>query len=1001
MNEIIHGFEIISKNPLPEFNAVGIYAKHKKTGLELYHILNDDDENFFSYNFMTHSPDSTGVAHIIEHTVLCGSKNYPLKDPFMVLAKQSVNTFLNAMTYPDKTVYPASSVVETDYFNLMEVYGDAVFFPNLDEWAFKQEGHRFEIDEKGKMTVQGVVLNEMRANYSDFDSVIYDTANASIFGGSIYEKDSGGSPLEIPDLTYEHYKAFYKKFYHPVNCRIFLMGNIPTEKQLKFLEEKFLSHFDKAEKPQSIPPITKCDEPKFVTAPAPSGESGNTKNTAVLTWLFPEIADTVKLMESYLIGELLIGHNGAYLNKALIESKIAEDLYPYNGIGKSMKNITFMFGIKGLEKNKYKDFKKMVFDTLEKLVSGGIDQKEIETAVHAIDFSNREIKRNYGPFAITLMERAMTGWQHGKGPEDSLQYIPAFKKVKTKIKEDKNYIPNLIKKYLIENKHYTILNAYPDKEFCKRLDESLEKRAAEFDKTLTKEKREAMLKEQEILNKFKETQDSIEKLSLIPHLSKKDLPPLPPEAEKELEFINGIPVIIHQQPTNGIAYFELAFPIDNLSKEDYNYIPLLSSCITGMGTSKLSWSEAASEAANLLGGLSAGAAVFTLNEKAEIPILNTSYNLNGKLKLEQIAGRDWIIITGKMLGELIHYGINFIFKLLAEISFDDTERLKDIITQRKNDFESLPALEGNTLAMIRASACFSEKNAKREILSGITQIKFLRTLYKNINKKTVIKDIGLRLKEIYSSILKSGLFINIIGTNENIKDLKKALEENLNNFSAPALKQKIEFRNEFKFNCQEKNRLELIQAPLQVGFAVSVFKSAAFASKEHSAEAVLCRWLSTPLWEKIRSIGGAYGAYTVPMSLDSLLAFVTYRDPNPVNSLSEFLNSINQIFSENLSKKDLEKIITGRYSREIMPQTPSGKGFASFKNILCGISYRLKKEYVTNMINTTYVDLISAAKKLSEQKESLSSVILASETSIKNTESVNSFLSNKIYSEKL
>ena len=211
MSTLIHGFEIISKNPLPEFNAVGVYARHKKTGLELYHILNDDDENLFSYNFMTSSPNSTGVAHIIEHTVLCGSKNYPLKDPFMVLAKQSVNTFLNAMTYPDKTVYPASSLVEADYFNLMSVYGDAVFFPNLDEWAFKQEGHRFELNENGKMSVQGVVLNEMRANYSDFDGVMYDWAASSICQGSIYAKDSGGSPLEIPDLTYEEYKAFHKK----------------------------------------------------------------------------------------------------------------------------------------------------------------------------------------------------------------------------------------------------------------------------------------------------------------------------------------------------------------------------------------------------------------------------------------------------------------------------------------------------------------------------------------------------------------------------------------------------------------------------------------------------------------------------------------------------------------------------------------------------------------------------------------------------------------------
>lgn len=993
MSELIHGFTIKSKNPLPEFNAVGVYAVHKKTGLELYHILNDDEENLFSYNFMTSAPDSKGAAHITEHTVLCGSKNYPLKDPFMVLAKQSVNTFLNAMTYPDKTVYPASSTVEADYFNLMSVYGDAVFFPNLDKWAFEQEGHRFEIDETGKMTVQGVVLNEMRANYSDFDGVMYDWVHASLCRKTVYEKDSGGSPLEIPDLTYEQYRAFYKKYYHPVNCRVFLMGNIPTEKQMKFLEEKFLCHFEAAQKPDFLPPIPRYERPVYLTVPAPVGD-GAVKDAVMLNWLLPETASAVNLMESYLIGEILIGHGGAYLNKRLLDSKIGEDLYPYNGIGKSIKNITFTLGMKGVEKERHTEFEKTVFEALRKIVQEGVSAKDTETAVHSIDFSNREIKRSYGPFALSLMERAMAGWSCGKSPESALEYVPAFEKVKACIKNDKNYITGLIKKYLLDNKHYSLVSVYPDKDFCTRLDESLEKRAERFDKTLSKADRAAFLTKQKETNIFKQTPDSTEKRALIPSLSKKDLPPLPSEPAQEISFIHGIPVVVHEQPTNDIGYFELAFPADTLQAEDYRYLPLLSACITGLGTTSLSWSEAAACAANVLGGFYAHAAVFS---KAAC----TSREAAKQYEAEHIVGRDWLIVGGKMLGELVPQAATFVFGLLRNLSFDDTSRLIDLITRLKNDFESLPAMDGNSLAVLRAAANFSEKNAKRELLSGISQITFLRSLYDDIKNEEKIGFLRQKLQAVFRTIFDSGLIVNLIGTKQNITDLKKALQEHLCGLKPPISKSRLEFVNRFAFGSAEKNRLELIRAPLQVGFAVSVFRSALFGTKEYAHEAVLCRLLSTPLWEKIRSIGGAYGAYAAPMGLEGLLAFVTYRDPNPINSLSEFLHAIDYALSETVTEEELDRLITGRYSKEIMPTTPAGKGFVSFKNLLCGISYGAKQDFVSNMLDTSAADLRICAQKLLEQKKTLSAAVLASESAIKNTESVQSFLSNHRYSESL
>lgn len=612
MTKLVYGVEIISKNPLPEFNAVGIYARHKKTGLELYHILNDDKENLFSYNFITPVNKSNGIAHIIEHTVLCGSKNYPLKDPFIVLEQQSIKTFLNAMTCPDKTLYPASSISETDYFNLMQVYGDAVFFPLLEEWAFKQEGHRFEIEKDGKVTIQGVVLNEMRAYYSDFDNIMYNWSYKAICQGSIYENDSGGNPLEIPNLTYEEYKAFYKKYYHPVNCKIFLMGNIPTEKQMKFIDEKFLSKFEYSKKLDTIQPIPKYKKPLEFRVPAPATESDDlSKEALMISWLLFDSSDTEKFIQAILLEIILLGHDGSCLNKIILDSDFAENMYPYNGFSQGHKNVTFIFAVKGVSKNKKDEFKSLVFNALNELVKSGIPKTEIETALHCIEFSLKEVKAGIGLIAL---ERAMSAWAYGKNPETAIQYVSIFEKIKKQITSDERYFEKLIQKYLIDNQNYALTEFYPDPNFCNNIDNSLKQRAEEFEKTLTPEKREAFIKTQKEENKFKQSPDSPELLARIPNIKLGDLPELEAPASTELTFINEVPVFIFEQPTNEIAYMQMFFPIDHLTNEECKYLPLLVYTLMSIGTEKLSWSETSSKFANLFGAFNISPCIFQLTK---------------------------------------------------------------------------------------------------------------------------------------------------------------------------------------------------------------------------------------------------------------------------------------------------------------------------------------------------------------------------------------------------
>ncbi|HUX21324.1 MAG TPA: insulinase family protein, partial [Spirochaetia bacterium] len=366
-------FTIISKTAVPEYKAVGVYLRHR-SGCLLYHLLNEDTENLFAFAFRTPPANSRGAAHIIEHSVLSGSKRFPLKDPFVALMKGSVNTFLNAMTYPDKTIYPASSTVEKDYFNLMQVYGDACFFPLLREEIFHQEGRRYEVTPEGKLQLVGVVYNEMLGNYGDIDSIVGEWSYRSLFPDSPYRFDSGGEPESIPDLTYQEFKQFHESYYHPSNCLIFLYGNIPTERQLEFIETNFLSSFEPRETKLTIQNQPRWSAPRSmkVSAPASDSEEGAAKSSITVNWLTCEVTDPKAVLSMEILTEMLLGNAGAPLQKAVVESRIGEDLSPQSGLETDVKELVFTVGVRGTSPERRQDFERLLEEQIGQLVANGI-----------------------------------------------------------------------------------------------------------------------------------------------------------------------------------------------------------------------------------------------------------------------------------------------------------------------------------------------------------------------------------------------------------------------------------------------------------------------------------------------------------------------------------------------------------------------------------------------------------------------------------------------------
>jgi Zn-dependent M16 (insulinase) family peptidase len=981
----LHGFEIVGMNDLPELKAQGIFARHEVTGLEVYHILNDDEENLFAYAFLTPPEDSTGVAHILEHSVLCGSKNYPLKDPFMVLAKQSVKTFLNAMTFPDKTVYPASSMVEADYINLMSVYGDAVFFPLLEEWVFRQEGHRFEFGEGGKVSIQGVVFNEMRGNYSSFDSIAGDWSLRSLLDGTPYEHDSGGDPADIPALSYEQFRAFHAKYYHPVNCRVFLSGNISTERQLELLQNRFLVHFGPAEKPLLVEPVRRFDAPREMEVPAPAGEEKDISGTTVmLNWLLPDSTDTVALMEANLVAEILLGHDGAPLSRAMLESGLGEDIAPSSGLETEILHMCFCAGLRGVSRDKAKEFEALVMGTIRRLSEEGIPEEEIETAVRSIDFSNREVRRSGGPFALTLMRRSLRGWIHGLAPETTLRYIPAFEEVKRRLSSEKGYVARLLREWFVSNPHRSLVTVYPDPEYEKRLEDQLSTRVRLFESGLDGEKRASLIEAQTAFFAKQKEADSEEILARIPHLGRGDLPLVTEHIATDIRFSGSVPVLAHEQPTNGIAYADFAIPVDILSAEDYQLLPFFSSVLTGMGLGDLSWAETSALSARVTGGL--GTMLFT---SSTVP------GTVAPSPLPQSAiGRDFLILRVKMLEELAGEAIDLVFKFLREANFSDTKRLADLLLEYRNDLDSSLAPAGNQYAVSRASYQSGRSKTVDEIWNGLAQVLYVRKISAKIAEREFASELSSRLSRIRERLLSAGMIVNVTGTASIIDSVVGLLSAYTPGFAAPIPSPQDSVGHQAsgllkiaRGEVSEGTSLELVSSALQVGFAAAVIPSPAYGTKDQPVDSVFGHWLSNgTLWEKVRTAGGAYGVFTYPDSLEDIFVFATYRDPSPLKSLDVFRGALEAAALSPIDPVSLEKTITGSYSREVQPRSPADKGFTAFIRILYGITDEIRRAKLERIVSVTADDMRSCARRMLDDWPSVKAAAVGGKKHFKDAE---------------
>jgi Zn-dependent M16 (insulinase) family peptidase len=956
------GFVILDVVDLDEMQAVGIWAKHEKTGVEVFHVLNDDVENLLSFSFATFPQDNTGAAHILEHSVLCGSERYPLKDAFIVLAQGSLQTFLNAITFPDKTVYPASSTNEHDYFNLMSVYGSAVFRPLLPEWTFMQEGHRREYTPDGKLSITGIVYNEMKGAYSSLDAYAGHWSVKAIMPGTPYEFNSGGDPENIPELNLEGLKEFHRTRYSPANCRVFLAGNIPTEKQLSFLNEQFFSHLERGKACDPIAKTERWKEPKKFRVPCPAGSE--CKSTIFLTFLCSDVTDINENTALMTLAAILLGHDGSPLTRKLIESGLGEDITPVSGLENEIRETLFAAGLKGVEGDPEQmsgKVEELIMSELRRLADEGIPQEEIEAAVLSMEFSQREIRRAGGPFSLVWMRRSLLAWLHGSKPWEGLLFEPAMAKIKENLKSNKRYFETLIQKYFLDNPHHALVIIEPKEDFLPRQEEKLSQTLANIEKNLSESERGTIIEKCRLLEKIQSEGDTPEVLAAIPHLSRNDLSVESDYIHRRHDDLSGVPALCHELYTNGITYADMAFPVDILSPEDYKWMPFYSRAVVSVGLPGIDYGEVSSLLARTSGGFIArlftGTAV-----RGTTPYLQTP---SGHFDL---TGRDWLVYQLKCLDEKISPSLDLALRLISEADFTDIDRINDLVLEMKTQLDSSLAPMGHVYASGRANRRNSRSKQVDEIWNGLSQIDFVHYLAQ-LETEVIVK----KLQYLQEKINSAGLIVNLTGRSLNAASPE--FSKRFSRFGAPKSRVTV-IKGEPKTSAAE-----VYASPsLQIGFAALTLDAAPFDTNEQMAEIILTHQLSTgSLWEDIRMKGGAYGAFVNSDSLENCVNFATYRDPSPLRSLDVFSAIIKNSGKNGNNAADgfiandednLVKSIIGCYAKEKRPRTGAENGFIDFIRYLYGIDDNCRSRRLKRLVSASTTDIETAFAAFSARPSS-------------------------------
>lgn len=943
-----YGFSLVREESLSEVGGVARLWKHDKTGAEVLSVCNADENKSFGVSFRTPPKDSTGVAHILEHSVLCGSARYPVKEPFVELLKSSLQTFLNALTFPDKTCYPVASTNLQDFYNLIDVYIDAVFYPRIDEDVLRQEGWHIDVAGDGAWEYKGVVFNEMKGVYSSPDSVLLEESQHAVFPDMLYSLDSGGNPAEIINLSYEAFRDFHSRYYHPTNARFFFWGDDPEDARLEKLAG-VLAPFERREVDSAIPLQERRPLERKVEVPYPAGgdhageqaeDPGDEARQGHVTvsWLLCETAETEEMLVLEMLEHILTGLPGSPLRKALMDSGLGEDMAGA-GLETDLRQSYFSIGLRSVRPEDGDAVEALVMNTLAGLVEQGVSAKAVEAALNSLEFDLRENNTGRFPRGLAAMFRSLTTWLYDGDPLAPLAWEKPLAAIKNRLKRKEAVFEQAIRRWLLDNPHRVTVVLVPDEGLAAARQAAENARLTADRESMNASQQEEVARISERLHLAQETPDSPEALATIPTLGLDDLPrrnailPCSEKAGTEPQ------VLEHELDTTGILYARLLLPLDAVPSRFLSLLPLYARALTEMGTTRHDYVDLGLEMAAQTGSLDAYPAFHTrLDDASPLPFLEVS----GKATADK---------AGKLAA--------LMREILLEPRFDNRERFTQMVLEEKARLEQSLIPAGHSMVSIRLSGQLSPTGWLVERTSGVSYLFFIRELARRLENRwpSVLADLHdlhrlvARRDKAMVSLTADGKLLSM--AEPLFRELGRALP------GRPA--------SGGEWGIPDLPGPEALLVPAQVNYVGLGANLQETGYRFHGSASVVLRHLRMGyLWDRVRVQGGAYGVYANYNRASGAFVFLSYRDPNVERTLEVYRGAADYLGNLTLSPADITRAVVGAIGEMDAYLLPGAKGNAALWRHLTGDTDEMRQRIRDEILSTTLQDFHSFAPYLHE-----------------------------------
>lgn len=944
-------FEFINEHFIESLNMTVQHFKHKVTGAEHYHLAADDPQNVFMVALRTVPMDSTGVAHILEHTVLCGSEKYPVRDPFFMMIRRSLNTFMNAFTSSDWTAYPFATENRKDFQNLLEVYMDAVFFPNIDPLDFAQEGHRLEFEEmdnaNSNLTYKGVVFNEMKGAMSSPVSTLWQQFSSELYPTSTYHYNSGGDPKDIPDLTYEQLVEFHRFHYHPSNAVFLTYGDISAETHQAEFETLALHRFK-----ENVPKIMVTNEERYSTPKSATGtyalneESLSQKTHVVLGWLLGENKNPMDVLKGHLLSAVLLDNSASPLRQALEESDLAAAPSPLCGLEDSNKEMAFIAGVQGSEAEHADALEILIIETLESIVKEGVDTAQVEAMLHQLEFSQREIGGDSYPYGLQLIMQALAGAMHEGDPIALLDTNVALQQLRKEV-ENPRFIPDLIQEWILDNPHRVRYTLMPDESLSTQQEAAEKAKLADIQAHLSDAEKQEIIAQSLALKARQEQEDDA---SILPEVTKDDVPAdiknIRPTKTTDTPVMTA-----YQTGTNGLTYQQLIVDLPDFSEQEKKVLPLFNACLAELGSAERDYLQTQSLQAAVTGGLSARSTV-----RADLNNVDQFHS--------------HFILSGKALNSNQNDLANLMLETLGEARFDEHARIRDLVGQIRASVDQGVTGNGHGLAMSAANQNASPVANWNFNRSGFAGIQTIKSLYDELSGDIELEKLSNQFQSIQRKLMdsvKQSLVISdeegLPGAIESLSDWQSIMTDASN-------------VDRLKLSASHEKIHQAWVTSTQVNFCAKSYPAVASGHEDAPKLSVLGACLRNGfLHSQVREKGGAYGGGATFNAEAGAFVFFSYRDPRLLETLSDFDRSLEWIMSNEATQAKVDEAILNVISAMDKPGSPAGEARKAFYQDLYGRSHDVRMRHRQGVLETTLEDLRRVANQYLVPEKASSAVL--------------------------